>query len=402
MVILIADDEPKICRGLAAHLKALGDSRITEVYTASNGLEAMKKIRTLHPDIVLLDLCMPQISGIQLIEALALEQEIPCIIIISGYDDFSYAKTALRYGVYDYLVKPLHLDELDSTLQQAMSDLISKREEEKNNKVLLQCYESSRNYLLDCLFRKIIRGLVTGKEIPLKMKELSIPFPSHAYLIVVQIQLPHTVDNAREIEADLYDFALHNVLDETCVNLHQCTCFVNWDRNGAILFDYRGENMDSFWEILKKNLSVVFSCSVTCSLESVSSAEDIGQVYNRLIRHDLSSQYSAAVSAAIRYIKQHYSDFSLSLQEVADAVGFSPAYLSKSMRLHLGVTFSQYLTDYRMQVAAEYLKDPWSNRKLYEIATCCGFSSQHYFSRAFRKYFGLSPTQYRESAIDGG
>ena len=69
MVILIADDEPKIRRGLAAHLEALRDPRISRIDTASNGIETMEKIKALHPDIVLLDLCMPQISGIQLIEA---------------------------------------------------------------------------------------------------------------------------------------------------------------------------------------------------------------------------------------------------------------------------------------------------------------------------------------------
>lgn len=402
MVILIADDEPKICRGLASHFETLGDSRISEIHTASNGLETMKKIRVLHPDIVLLDLCMPQISGIQLIEALSLEEDIPCIIIISGYDDFSYAKTALRYGVYDYLVKPLHLEELDSTVQRAISDIISKREAEKNSQALLQRYESSRNYLLDCLFRKIIRGLISGKEIPAKMKELNIPFPERAYLITLQIQLPHNVDGTKEMDADVYDFALHNVLDETCDKLHQCTCFVNWDRNCAILFDYRGEDLASLESVLKKNLGIVFSGSISFAAGNVACANDIGPVYKRLSQHDYSGVYSPAVSASINYVKQHYSDFSLSLQEVADAVGFSPAYLSKTMRLNLGVTFSQYLTDYRMQVAAEFLKDPRCNLKLYEIATRCGFSSQHYFSRAFRKYYGLSPTQYRETAIAGG
>ena len=402
MVILIADDEPKIRRGLAAHLEALRDPRISRIDTASNGIETMEKIKALHPDIVLLDLCMPQMSGIQLIEALSLEQDIPCIIIISGYDDFSYAKTALRYGVYDYLVKPLHLEELDSTLRRAMSDLTIKREQQKKNEILQRRYESSRNYLLDSLFRKIVRGLVSGKEIPLKMKELNIPFPSHGCIIAVQIQLSGVSDSTWEMEADLYDYALHNVLEETCAALHQCTCFVNWDRNCAILFDLRNEDTQPFLDTLKNNLEMVFSCTVHCAIGSVASPEEIGRVYKRLIRHDQTSLHIPAVSATIRDVQEHYSDFTLSLQEVADAVGFSPAYLSKSMRLNLGVTFSQYLTDYRMQVAAKFLRDPHCSLKLYEIATQCGFSSQHYFSRAFRKYFGLSPTQYRESFTDGG
>lgn len=102
--IIIADDEfdiVELCRALITYPGA------EIVGEACNGIELLKKIEELHPDVVITDICMPGMTGLELIERA--KQEFPAInfIVMSGYTEFQYAQTALRFGVWDYLLKPL-------------------------------------------------------------------------------------------------------------------------------------------------------------------------------------------------------------------------------------------------------------------------------------------------------
>ena len=111
--IIIADDEfdiVELCRALITYPGA------EIVGEACNGIELLKKIEELHPDVVITDICMPGMTGLELIERA--KQEFPAInfIVMSGYTEFQYAQTALRFGVWDYLLKPLDPARLQRTL----------------------------------------------------------------------------------------------------------------------------------------------------------------------------------------------------------------------------------------------------------------------------------------------
>ena len=102
--IIIADDEfdiVELCRALITYPGA------EIVGEACNGIDLLKKIRELNPDVVITDICMPGMTGLELIERA--KQEFPAVnfIVMSGYTEFQYAQTALRFGVWDYLLKPL-------------------------------------------------------------------------------------------------------------------------------------------------------------------------------------------------------------------------------------------------------------------------------------------------------
>lgn len=113
--VLIADDEEKVCQlihGLvpweALNLQVAG--------IAHDGLSALEMLKTYRPDIMITDIRMPGIDGIQLIrEAKSVLPALRCIII-SGYRHFDYAHNAIKYGVEDYLLKPLQKEELIDTL----------------------------------------------------------------------------------------------------------------------------------------------------------------------------------------------------------------------------------------------------------------------------------------------
>ena len=113
--VLIADDELAVCQ-LVNHLIDWDGLQMERLDYASNGLEALDMIEKHRPDIVITDIRMPGLSGLELIRKTR-EQNIPVsFIIISGYREFEFARQAIQYGVEDYLLKPIQEKELNSLL----------------------------------------------------------------------------------------------------------------------------------------------------------------------------------------------------------------------------------------------------------------------------------------------
>lgn len=103
--LLIADDEDVIRRGTAKYIK-LHTDRFDKIYEAENGQEAIDCILKYQPDMILLDVQMPLKNGIDVMRETSKAGLHPIIVILSGYDEFEYAKQALKYGAREYLLKP--------------------------------------------------------------------------------------------------------------------------------------------------------------------------------------------------------------------------------------------------------------------------------------------------------
>ncbi len=151
MKVFIADDEDFVLEGLKVIIdwNKLGFSICGE---AKNGEETLNKILELHPDLILLDIRMPKLTGIEIVKIARDKQFTGKFIIISGISDFKYAQTAMRYGVDFYLTKPIDEDELTNAVISVRDDL---KKERKNNNVLLQYREKAKD--------TILRDLLAGK-----------------------------------------------------------------------------------------------------------------------------------------------------------------------------------------------------------------------------------------------
>ncbi|MCP3779337.1 response regulator transcription factor [Paenibacillus sp. MZ03-122A] len=114
--VVIVDDEPKLRQGLQTLIpwESLG---FIVTATAANGKEALGVIEEKTPDVVIVDIRMPVMDGLQLIEHLKSSGHHLHFMILSGYADFEYAKQAIKYGVFGYLVKPVDIDEMSSSLK---------------------------------------------------------------------------------------------------------------------------------------------------------------------------------------------------------------------------------------------------------------------------------------------
>lgn len=147
----------------------------------------------------------------------------------------------------------------------------------------------------------------------------------------------------------------------------------------ALWEEYQRPARDAVWEDYIRSGIALLCTRIFRSLQDDPGQESRGQ--KELLRQ------------AIAYVHQHYRE-KLALKDVADHVGLSPAYFSSFFHQSLGVTFSRYLTDYRLRMAAQYLGT--SDFPLKQIADICGFSGYAYFLTAFRERYGLPPAKYRK------
>lgn len=118
--VLIVEDEEMIRKGivLTVDWAALGCAVVGE---AANGLEGLKAARRLEPTLIITDLKMPLMDGIEMLTALRAEGCNAYVIILTAYDNFAYARSALRLGAVDYLLKPFHDGDLEAAITQLRS-----------------------------------------------------------------------------------------------------------------------------------------------------------------------------------------------------------------------------------------------------------------------------------------
>ena len=127
ITLLIVDDEAEIRSGLRSIL-SWEDYSVSVIGTAASGAEALDKIRYYEPDIVITDIQMPGMSGLELVRRAKKEQFDCSFVILSGYDEFEYAKSAIKYGVREYLLKPISIKELTEIILTLKEDILSKRD----------------------------------------------------------------------------------------------------------------------------------------------------------------------------------------------------------------------------------------------------------------------------------
>ncbi len=119
--IVIADDEQLVRTSVQIALTQI-NAKTEVVGQASNGKEALEQVQKLKPDILITDIKMPLMSGLELIKQLRRENEELSIIIISGFADFNYAKEAIRYGVTGYILKPIKTQDMQEAIDQILRD----------------------------------------------------------------------------------------------------------------------------------------------------------------------------------------------------------------------------------------------------------------------------------------
>lgn len=157
MRVFVVDDEPKVCQ-LVKGLVDWEKLKIQHVGEAHNGVEALKGIEQTGANVIITDIQMPGIDGIQLISKLQEKYDDLSFIVISGHSEFSYAQNALRLGVVDYLLKPINKSELEDTL-------VRIQEERQSNYLDDRFLRLRRNFIQNIIANKSFLNKFTLDEI---------------------------------------------------------------------------------------------------------------------------------------------------------------------------------------------------------------------------------------------
>lgn len=162
ITVLIVDDEEEIRSGLRRVIqRRYPDLRFLE--SAANGAEGLERIRAFLPDIVIADINMPATSGLEMIRQAREEGYAGSFVLLSGYDDFRYAQSAIRYGVDDYLIKPVVVDDLLRLIEQLKAKIEARRRQREKKVQLSQSLNQANRIITEQNFiSEFLRGELAG------------------------------------------------------------------------------------------------------------------------------------------------------------------------------------------------------------------------------------------------
>lgn len=218
--IVLADDEQQILFGMKKGI-AWEELGFEVVGTAQNGKEALELIEEYHPDLLISDIKMPFMDGLELAKIVHDNCMNTKIMLFSGWDDFEYARMAISYGVSEYIMKPINYDEMRRLLE-GMHRELEKEYDEKVNRVRLEnVYAASLPLLRQQFFSQLVTESLEEHYREQQIKNLKLNFEYDAfYLVAVKIREYHSEDVLSELSiketiketlekiADVYTFSM--------------------------------------------------------------------------------------------------------------------------------------------------------------------------------------------------
>lgn len=497
--LMIVDDEQIIRETLSRVIdyQAIGYQLIG---TAKNGMEAYDIICDEYPDVVITDIRMPILSGLDLIDRAMKADSNITFILLSGYSEFEYAKQAMQYGVRHYLLKPTDKQELIRTLTSIREErLLKQKQEEENRSRLLydlhgpleQCFViESMEYPenLSDIFRKYqpllslpssctvacicsfveehglrtfagdVGRFLTGREIslcfPLLYVKNNVILIFSAWSLEFQETFEVFLDNLQYLDQSVS--YVSRFLHTASTSELFCSLFLKLSRFEQIsMLDSTGNsyeihnNIASLKRIRQIGSHIAKACGdsqlfrildsafaedvpletarnlalgIFLELDSkqdhqpldllcdffrkLYSCPDTGEVRKLMhaallqkSRESPASKTGSNIALLKSYVEQHLDSEQLSLKWLAEHYLFvSVGYLSKQFVKEEGLRFSDYLNQKRME-EAERLMIFYHSDNIKSIARQVGFGNNpQYFSQVFKRYTGLTPTEYLEKS----
>ncbi|CAG7651394.1 Regulator of RpoS [Paenibacillus solanacearum] len=333
--IYIVDDEPMICLGLQQIVKEY--DRFEEVHTYSDGRSALAAILAEPPDLVMTDIRMPRMDGIELCRHIREHRLDTQVIVLSGYGDFHYAQQCMSYGVKQYLLKPVTESELYPVLDQI-----------------------------------VIKG--SGRPFSLSRFEAWMERVEEALWLAQEDRLEAELDEGRREFFEPGGGGIAPPLRMAADGLELLAKKLN--ARGIYSFEIASGQVGA--DAAEAGAFHAFSAQIHHWLRQLSAYRGGGQVH--------------VFEAALEFIDRHLCE-DLTLETVAARLGLTPTYFSHYFKKMSGETFVQYRLRKRMDEAKRLLSIP--HYKIIDIVSEVGYDSYPHFSRIFKKTAGCSPTEYR-------
>lgn len=512
--VLVVDDEKMIRMGIQKVLP-WDTLHVDEVYTASSACEALEIVKEKQIHILITDIQMTGMTGLELIEKVNMIRPEIRIIVLTGYDEFEYARQCLRMNVEDFLLKPVDEDLLAEIIKKQIDDIEREKKEQKIQGLTRRVQGSAEQMKLEGIMCDLVHKRTVGQTaldylfqennyMPSQMMQIAILVPilhrseaeEEEYFLKLSIKnvcngnidihetgitfmdddgkivIAFFIDDSHEdvvirikelinLLADEYSFQQKIVIGSAVSGFSQLWISYN-DAN--ILMETEKENYreiiqdrqtvkkdqifwEMFWEIKNimtanqgntekilhafdtfaqmtqsYNLSHTYIrqccfelvCALYFAYASNSGENEEGKIsaymtlimsaepwetleYTRQfisrIYHKEEENIHELVEKAKSYIRERLSE-SLSVTDIAKMLYLTPTYFSRLFKKVTGEGCNEYIVRSRIEKAKNLLES--TNVKTGKIALSVGYQDTNYFSLAFKKYTGVSPTRYRE------
>lgn len=213
--ILLVDDDPHMIRALTHHVDwpSLG---LTIAGTAANGADALELFRGVKPDLVMTDIYMPGMTGLEMTQALRSEHPDVPIIILSGYDEFENARAAMRWGVNHFLLKPAEVEEIEAVLREVMLEQDVRERRERLERV----YKQEIGRVLPYLRKQFLHELLTTRYRPEEMSRdrmeyVGLSDAGRVRAISLQLGRPEFLTRMKERDWQLLRYGAADIIRET-------------------------------------------------------------------------------------------------------------------------------------------------------------------------------------------
>lgn len=380
--ILIADDERAIREGIKRTIEQICPDY--NVHLAAQATEAVQIMGSQRIDIVLTDILMPGMNGLEFMKISKHRYPLVKWVVISAHSEFSYAQEAVRLGARDYLLKPIGKKRLVELMESLESEIWQDSERLREGEKL----RKNLKFLHEGILRRLASGLDTGN---LDMQSFTQEY-SEFYLVMVQLE-------GTEAHHALEHFIVENVLSELIDNSGR-GFVISFDSNCLLGIVVLNEDLDAFKGLIKGHLTHYLKIPFHIAFSGLN--KDFNNISQMVVQMRQASAVQSiepikgsgekSIDEALEYIKEHYNE-ELSLERVASVVYLNPAYFSQLFKLKTGQGYKDYVISLRLEQAKKLLLNP--KLRLAEIAERIGYQDMRHFTQVFRRKFGLTPTEFR-------
>ena len=409
--LIIADDEENIRNGMA-HSLPWREWGYEVVALCASEQEVLDRMEGCRPDVVLSDIRMPGMDGVELMQRLSRDYPQVKIVILSGYSDFKYLNMSIRNHVAEYLLKPTDIDDFEETFRRLKSTMDHERlRRAQITESVLRHFHVWLTAMLGgtAAPEDTDRFLPMLTEAGIDLDNLQIAafvLDGHGgderpagmpYFDTEQVEKALLAQDYEALRAEIDRVLLplaeqlpeYRTVDQLCLSLlfHVSLWGLRYGIQMEEVLRTLGAHYTDIYqsETLAAKRDFVLACLFGCQ--------------QALARRRSHSHTVKSVAMRVReYVDAEYCSNALSLESVAAYVHKTPAYISRVFKNELGCNFSDYLTEKRMRLAAQLLAKP--EGKVYRIAAQCGYADTSNFIRVFKRFYGVSPMEYR--TVQGG
>lgn len=482
--VLLVEDEATVREGIVQKIR-WEDHGFTLAGACENGKQAMEMLRIQPVEVIITDINMPVMDGLTLARQVHESWPDIRVVILTGYDDFSYAQSAIRHKVHEYILKPITAKQLRELLDKLFRELNDNLSDTEETRAVMR-----RNLLARLLSEEIPQS-----EIEQRIREFSLPLqPSSCCAALIEGTEDVTrqaMEAAAQGRGELVqdgtgrlvllcgdEQAAHIVSEAagSCRSIISAVIGCRVEHPGLLCHSYREanggwehlyrmasggiwlaadilsapDNQQPLGELRREVLQRVKLLSREAAREALAAfiaalagstrtrdavlsqlqkltlllseyaeeqqldlpegvMEELNRKPNLAAAHQYLEVYLEQLIQAgenqgdssvrqgvlaVQYIKERYGQPDLSLQQLTAYLAVSTSRFSVLFKNHTGVTFVEFLTRLRMHKAQELLVT--TDKKNYEIAAEVGYDDPGYFRSSFKKFTGVSPSEYRK------